>query len=40
MLVDFSQRIAVGRIEFLWQNDLDFGQQIAGRAILGVTPYL
>ena len=35
MLVDLHDRLAVGVAEFLGQDDLDFGQQIAGRAVLG-----
>ncbi len=38
MPVDFHDRVAVGRRYFLGQDYLNLGQQIAGRAILSVTP--
>ncbi len=34
MLVDLADRLAVGVAELLGQDDLDFGQQVAGRAVL------
>ena len=34
VLVDLLNRHAVGLVELLGQNDLDFGQEIAGRSVL------